>query len=111
MLRSLPVRDPHQLVKLGVEDWGGSTDAFACTELYSYPFYSQFKHENTVFSDTAAAFSMMNDVHGFIDGQQEPQLIHVQAVSGTYFQTLDLLSRASKTRPLRRSKSSPVDAC
>jgi hypothetical protein len=61
MLRSLPVRDPQQLVKLGVEDWGGITDGFACTELYSYPFYRQFQRKNAVFSDTAAAFSMMND--------------------------------------------------
>jgi predicted permease len=88
MLRSLPVRDPQQLVKLGVEDWGGITDGFACTELYSYPFYRQFQRENTVFSDTAAVFSMMNDVHGFVDDRQESQLIHVQTVSGTYLQTL-----------------------
>src|SRR5271170_6785005 len=90
MLRSLPVRDPQQLVKFGVEDWGGITDGFACTELYSYPFYRQFQRKNAVFSDTAAAFSMMNDVHGFIDDRQAAQLIHVQTVSGTYFQTLSV---------------------
>ncbi len=88
MLRSLPVRDPQQLVKLGVEDWGGATDGFACTELYSYPFYRQLQRKNAVFSDTAAVLSMMNDVHGFVDNRQESQMIHVQAVSGTYFQTL-----------------------
>jgi predicted permease len=88
MLRSLPVKDPQQLVKLGVEDWGGITDSFACTELYSYPFYRQFQRENTVFTDTAAVFSIMNSVHGFVDDRQESQLIHVQTVSGTYFQTL-----------------------
>jgi predicted permease len=88
MLRSLPVRDPQQLVKLGVEDWGGITDSFACAELYSYPFYRQFQRKNAVFSDTAAVFSMMNSVHGFVDDRQESQLIHVQTVSGTYFQTL-----------------------
>jgi hypothetical protein len=38
MLRSLPVKNPQQLVKLGAEDWDGITDSFACTELYSYPF-------------------------------------------------------------------------
>ncbi len=88
MLRSLPVRDPQQLVKLGAEDWGGITDGFACTEFYSYPFYRQFQRKNAVFSDTAAMFSIMNDVHGFVDDRQESQLIHVQTVSGTYFQTL-----------------------
>ena len=88
MLRSLPVKDPQQLVKLGVEDWGGITDSFACTELYSYPFYRQFQRENQVFSETAAILSMMNDVHGFVDDRKESELIQVQTVSGTYFQTL-----------------------
>jgi predicted permease len=96
MLRSLPVRDPQQLVKLGIEDWGGITDSFACTELYSYPFYRQFQRKNAVFSDTAAVFSMMNNVHGFVDHQQESQLIHVQAVSGTYFQTLGVGARMGR---------------
>ena len=88
MLRSLPVKDPQRLVKLGIEDWGGITDSFACTELYSYPFYRQFQRDNQVFSDTAAILSMMNDVHGFVDDRKESELIHVQTVSGTYFQTL-----------------------
>jgi predicted permease len=88
MLRSLPVKDPQQLVKLGVRDWDGITDDFACTELYSYPFFRQFQSKNSVFSDTAAIFSLMNSVHGFVDDRQESELMHVQAVSGTYFQTL-----------------------
>jgi predicted permease len=88
MLRSLPVKDPQHLVKLGDQDWGGITDGFACTELYSYPFYREFQRKNAVFSDTAALFSMMNNVHGFVDHQQESQLINVQTVSGTYFPTL-----------------------
>jgi len=88
MLRSLPVRDPQRLVKLGVEDWGGITDSFACTELFSYPFYRQFQRDSQVFSDTAALLSMMNDVHGFVGDRKDSELIHVQTVSGTYFQTL-----------------------
>jgi predicted permease len=88
LLRSLPVKDPQQLVKLGVEDWGGITESFACTELYSYPFYGQFHRDNLVFSDTAAIMSMMNQVHGFVDDRKESELINVQTVSGTYFQTL-----------------------
>ncbi len=88
MLRSLPVRAPQEVVKLGVEDWGGITDSFVCTELYSYPFYRQLQRRNAVFAQTAAAFSMTNDVHGFIDNRQQSQLIHVQTVSGTYFPML-----------------------
>jgi predicted permease len=88
MLRSLPVKNPQQLVKLGAEDWDGITDSFACTELYSYPFYREFRSKNEVFSDTAAYFSITNGVHGFVDDRSEPQPIQVQTVSGTYFQTL-----------------------
>ena len=88
MLRSLPVKNPQQLVKLGNEDWDGITDSFACTELYSYPFYREFQRKNAVFSHTAAFFSMINDVHGFVDDRHEPEMIHVQTVSGTYFQVL-----------------------
>jgi predicted permease len=90
MLRSLPVRDPQRLVKLGLEDWGGITDSFACTELYSYPFYRQFQRDNRVFSDTAAVMSMMNEVHGSVDHGKQLERINVQTVSGTYFQTLGI---------------------
>src|SRR5579863_7227877 len=86
MLRSLPVEQPQQLVKLGVEDWDGITDSFACTELYSYPFYRRFQKENTVFSSTAALFSLVNPVHGFIDNRDQSEPINVQAVSGSYFE-------------------------
>src|SRR5579863_2608888 len=88
MLRSLPVENPQQLVKLGIEDWDGITDSFACTELYSYPFYRQLQRKNEVFSETAAIFSLGNEVHGFVDDRQQSEMIRVQAVSGTYFQTL-----------------------
>jgi predicted permease len=87
MLRSLPVTDPQQLVKLGIEDWDGITDSFACPELYSYPFYRQLQRKNSVFSDTAAMFSLLNEVHGYVDNRQESELIRVHTVSGTYFQT------------------------
>ncbi len=88
MLRSLPVKNPHQLFKLGAEDWDGITDSFACTELYSYPFYRQLQRKNEVFSDTAAIMSIMNAVHGFVDERKDTELINVQMISGTYFETL-----------------------
>jgi predicted permease len=88
MLRSLPVKEPQKLVILGSGAMGGITNNFAVTELYSYPFYRQFQRLNSVFADTAALLSMDNEVHGFVDSQTEPDLIHVQLVSGTYFETL-----------------------
>src|SRR6201997_3597221 len=87
MLRSLPVKDPHQLVLLGPGDALGITTSFGRTDLFSYPFYRQMRQHNQVFTDVAAFFSLPNDVHGSVDnGESEP--LHVQLVSGTYFSTL-----------------------
>src|SRR5882762_7427279 len=88
MLRSLPVKDPGQLVLLGTgEDDGIGTD-FVSSELYSYPFYRQLQQKNAVFSEVAAVFSMTNDVHGFVldtsgQARADSDLMHVQLVSGT----------------------------
>jgi hypothetical protein len=77
MLRSLPVRDPDQLILLGKGNTSGITDDFARTQLYSYPFYRQMREENQVFSATAAIFSMTNDVHGFVEGRIESEPMSV----------------------------------
>jgi predicted permease len=88
MLRSLPVKNPQQLVKLGKGNMAGITDTFAATQLYSYPFYRRFAQRNDVFSETAAVFSMENHPHGYVDNGNDPEPISVQTVSGTYFETL-----------------------
>ena len=88
MLRSLPVKDPQQLVRLGKGNMAGITDAFAATQLYSYPFYRQFQRRNEVFSVTAAVFSMENHPHGYVDEGKATEPLGVQTVSGTYFDTL-----------------------
>lgn len=85
MLRSLPVKQPDQLVLLGKGQWMGISDGVGVTELYSYAFYRQFQKKNQVFSDTAAMFSMPNDVHGSISSHRQQEPMHVQLVSGTYF--------------------------
>src|ERR1700677_1601442 len=88
MLRSLPVKEPAQLILLGKGTASGKTDDFARTELYSYPFYRQMQENNQVFSETAAFCSMTNDVHGFVEGRTESEPMNVKLVSGTYFATL-----------------------
>jgi predicted permease len=88
MLRSLPVKQPSQLVLLGTGDWNGISDGFAITELYSYPFYRAMQKNNAVFSDVAAVFSMQNDVHGFVEGREQSEPMQVQLVSGNYFSVL-----------------------
>jgi predicted permease len=88
MLRSLPVKDPQQLVRVGKGNMAGITDTFAATQLYSYPFYRQFQRRNEVFSVTAAVFSMENLPHGYVDDGKATEPLGVQTVSGTYFDTL-----------------------
>src|SRR5260370_35281155 len=71
MLRSLPVRDPSQLVLLGEGDDSGITDDYGSTTLYSYPFYRQMQQKNAVFSDLSADFSRHNSSPATIDGPAE----------------------------------------
>ncbi|HEY1576581.1 MAG TPA: permease prefix domain 1-containing protein, partial [Terracidiphilus sp.] len=88
MLRSLPVKNPQQLVLLGKADSSGITDDFGTSQLYSYPFYRELRKQNQVFSETAAIFSMRNDVHGTVSGRNQAEPMQVQLISGTYFPLL-----------------------
>ena len=88
LLRMLPVKEPQRLVLLGTADWHGISDMYAATELYSYPFYRELQKQNSVFSDTAAIFSMGNYIHGFIGSESTSVPMTVQIISGTYFPTL-----------------------
>ncbi|HEX4020199.1 MAG TPA: ABC transporter permease [Acidobacteriaceae bacterium] len=88
LLRDLPVQQPQQLVLLGNGAWGGISDAYAITELYSYPFFRELQKDNSVFSDTAAILSMTNPVYGIVSGRTQPEPMKVQLISGTYFPTL-----------------------
>ena len=97
MLRSLPVKEPSQLVLLGNGEWQGITDSFNPTELYSYPFYRQMQTQNEVFSGMAATLSMLNHVHGNVDGRGDTEMINVQLVSGTYFPMLAVPAYLGRT--------------
>ena len=88
LLRMLPVKDPARLMLVGTGEDNGISDAFGNPVLYSYPFYREFQKQNSIFSATAAIFSMRSDVHGFIDNQISSVPMRVQLVSGTYFTTL-----------------------
>jgi predicted permease len=93
MLRSLPVKDPGQLVVLGTGTASGIGDGIADTELYSYPFYRELQKRNAIFSDVATILSMTSSVHGFVLGKSGQvgdgsELMHVALVSGTYFPLL-----------------------
>jgi predicted permease len=88
LLRSLPVQQPSQLVVLGDGIDNGISDAWANTNLYSYPFYRDLQKNNSVFSSTASIFSSTNDVYGIVSGRDRTEPMKVQLVSGTYFPTL-----------------------
>ena len=96
MLRSLPVREPQQLILLGHGEDSGSSDDRGQTDLYSYPFYRQLRQRNAVFSDTAAVFSVLHAVHGTVEGRKESEPMNVQSVSGTYFPTLGVQAQIGR---------------
>jgi len=96
MLKSLPVKDPAGLILFGSGLDQGISDGFPNPELYSYPFYREMQKRNQVFSDVAASFSMIDHVHGFIEGQSEAEAMNIQLVSGTYFPMLGVHAAAGR---------------
>ena len=90
LLRSLPVREPEQLVLFGPGNWVGSIDGLPnrSWQLFSYPFFREFRQKNQVFSDVAAIDSILFGTHGRVAGGANLEKINVELVSGTYFNVL-----------------------
>ncbi len=90
LLRNLPVRQPQQLVFFGDAKATGSTGFWpdGDTQLFSYPFFRQFRQENQVFSDVAAIASILFNTHGRVGSSSGFEKINVELVSGSYFNTL-----------------------
>jgi len=88
MLKSLPVKEPSRLVLFGYGLDQGISDGFPNPWLYSYPFYREMQKRNQVFSDVAASFSIIDRMHGFVEGRAEAEPLRVQLVSGSYFPML-----------------------
>src|ERR1700676_4014219 len=78
LLKSLPVKEPGQLVLFGEGLDQGISDGFPNRWLYSYPFYREMQKKNQVFSYAAAAFSMTDRIHGFVEGHRAPGLIKIR---------------------------------
>jgi predicted permease len=97
MLRSLPVKNPQQLVLLGTANDRGFENGFDVTDLFSYPVYRQLQQRNRVFSDFAAVLSTDRTIHGFIGGPGAAEPMTVQLVSGTYFSTLGVTAMMGRT--------------
>ncbi|MCU1241098.1 MAG: permease [Candidatus Acidoferrum typicum] len=97
MLKSLPVKEPVRLVLFGDGLDQGISDGFPNPSLYSYPFYREMQNKNQVFSDVAAAFSMTDRIHGFVEGRSEAEPMNIQLVSGTYFPMLGVQTALGRT--------------
>ena len=90
LLRSLPVREPENLVFFGRGEWATSINEFPNRNWssFSYPFYREARRLSEVFSDVAAAQLRPWTVHGAINtngANGELVRIEVQLVSGSYF--------------------------
>jgi len=97
MLKSLPVKEPVQLVLFGNGLDSGISDGFPNPWLYSYPFYREMRKRNQVFSAVAAAFSMTDRVHGTVAGRSDAETMNIQMVSGTYFPMLGVQALVGRT--------------
>jgi predicted permease len=90
MLRSLPVRQPDQLVFFGKTQQSGTTRFFphGSTQAFSFPCYREFRQRNEAFSNVAAIQSFLVTSHGRVAGGADFERINVELVSGSYFDTL-----------------------
>ena len=90
LLRNLPVRQPEQLVLFGKAQASGTTSFLphGSTQIFSYPFFREFRRRNQVFSEVAAIQSYLVASHGRVAGDAGLEKLNVELVSGSYFSTL-----------------------
>jgi len=90
LLRSLPVKEPQQLVLFGKGNWAGSIDDLPnrSWQLFSYPFFREFRQKNQVYSNVAAVSSLLFGTHGRVADGTQLEKINVELVSGSYFNAL-----------------------
>src|SRR5215831_14889103 len=90
LLRNLPVQEPQQLVLFGRGTWRGSMDELPnrSWQLFSYPFFREFRQKNQAFSDVAAVSSILFGTHGRVADGSNLEKINVELVTGSYFNTL-----------------------
>lgn len=89
LLRSLPVRDPKQLILLEAtpsDVWSGDTDIEGGdpSAYFSYPMYRDLRDKNQVFDGLIAVFQTQAGALW----HQHAQLVAAELVSGNYFDVL-----------------------
>ncbi|PWT89291.1 MAG: permease [Blastocatellia bacterium] len=92
MLRSLPAKNPEELVLFGKAQSGGLNNGFPneSWDLFSFPFYEIVRQRRDLFQDVGSFLSMTWNVHGKTSDSSEPKKLEVQLVSGSYFPLLGL---------------------
>jgi predicted permease len=91
MLRTLPVKQPGQLMLFGSGKQVGAMDDFPArsVNLFSEPFLETVRQKSAVFTDVAAVESMNANVHArFAGAASELEAVHIRVVSGNYFTLL-----------------------
>jgi predicted permease len=93
LLKTLPVKEPNQLVLFGNGKTQGATDGFPdeSWDLFSYPFYRKVQQRTDLFSSVGSLLSIPWDVHGFVNTNGttgDIEQLQVQLVSGSYFPVL-----------------------
>ncbi|HKU28577.1 MAG TPA: ABC transporter permease [Candidatus Sulfotelmatobacter sp.] len=87
MLRSLPVENPQQLVRLNATGSDrGRVSAYGGTDkdFFSYPLYRDIRDKNTIFSGVLAT----DQVQVGVQWHNQPELVNGELVSGNYFDVL-----------------------
>jgi len=107
MLKSLPVRQPQQLVSFGKEIDGGEVDGIGPgpLDIFTYDFYKQVERQHDPFQDVCAfgSFPVMVSVRSSsVQGGPASQAIS-HLVSGNFFQVLG-------AEPLMGRPFTPEDA-
>ena len=95
LIKTLPVRQPEQLVLFGNGRNMGVSVGIpnSSFDLFSYPFYRQVQQRTDIFSGVASLLSLQWNMHGFVNthgSSSEIEQMKVQLVSGTYFPVLGL---------------------
>jgi predicted permease len=99
LLRNLPVHEPQQLVLFGKGTWRGSMDELPnrSWQLFSYPFFREFRQKNQVFSEVGAISSILFGTHGRVAGGTNLEKINVELVSGSYFNVVEVKPLLGRT--------------
>ena len=99
MLKSLPVKDPKHLYRLGRGNnccvIGGMQDNW---DIFSYPLYKQFRDHTSEFTEMAAFQAGLTELSARRNGSNGPaQPFEGELVSGNYFSTFGINAFAGRT--------------